>query len=279
MSFTPSAIATLATGTAFEDLRILLASLEIFNEKPPTVYLFCDSPIANKLASFKYSGEIVTKVALNEYLGLNRAKMEALPGKKYSSLFFDFMMEKLALLRWAFTEQPNVMFCDADICFLGPVPALPAGTTLALSQHMIRQRDEDRFGRYNGGFMWLSSVAQIDRWEAACADSRFFEQAALEKVPVGEKFYSFPVTQNYGWWRLWQGSETPQNLLARWSVNNVPRHAGILVGGLPLGSVHTHFHERRDDATRMFNEIVIDRLKKAGSDKARKLLAVLGASM
>jgi hypothetical protein len=277
MSFTPSAIATLATGTAFEDLRILLASLEIFNEKPPTVYLYCDSPIANKVPSFKYSGEIVVKVALNEYLGLNRAKMETLPGKKYSSLFFDFMMEKLALLRWAFTEQPNVMFCDADICFLGPVPALPAGTTLALSQHMIRQRDEDRFGRYNGGFMWLSSTAQIDRWEAACADSRFFEQAALEKVPVGENFHSFPVTQNYGWWRLWQGSESPQNLLAKWTIGAAPRHAGILVSGAALGSVHTHFHEKRDDATRMFNEIVIDRLKKAGSDKARKLLAVLGA--
>ena len=255
-----------------------MASLEIFNEKPPTVYLFCDTPIANKLASFKYSGEIVTKVALNEYLGLNRAKMEALPGKKYSSLFFDFMMEKLALMRWVLREQSNAMFCDADICFLGPLPSIPLGAKLALSQHMIRQRDENRFGRYNGGFMWLSSATQIDRWEAACAGSRFFEQAALEEVADGgEGFYPFPVTQNYGWWRLWQGSESPQNLLAKWSLKAVPRHAGILVSGSPLGSVHTHFHERRDDATRMFNEIVIDRLKKAEGDRARKLLAVLGA--
>jgi hypothetical protein len=278
MSFTPSAIATLATGTAVEDLRILLASLEIFNVKPPTVYLYCDSIVANKVPSFKYSGEIVMNVALNEYTGLNRAKMETLPGKKYSSLFFEFMMEKLALLRWAFKEQPDLMFCDADICFLGPLPTIPEGATLALSQHMIRQRDEARFGRYNGGFMWLSSVAQVDRWEAACADSRFFEQAALEKLPVeGDGFYSFPVTQNYGWWRLWQSSETPAHTLSKWSIGHVPNYAGILVGGAALGSVHTHFYEKRDDATRLFNEIIIDRLKKAVNDKSRKLLAALGA--
>jgi hypothetical protein len=278
MSLTPSAIATLATGTAVEDLRILLASLEIFNVNPPTVYLYCDSAVAEKVPSFKYTGELITNVALNAYTGLNRAKMETLPGKKYSSLFFDFMMEKLALLRWAFKEQPNLMFCDADICFLGPLPTIPEGATLALSQHMIRQRDEDRFGRYNGGFMWLSSVAQVDRWEAACADSRFFEQAALEKVAEGgDGFYPFPVTQNYGWWRLWQGSESPQNLLAKWSVGHVPNYAGILIGGAALGSVHTHFYERRDDATRLFNEIVIDRLKKTVNANTRKLLAVLGA--
>jgi hypothetical protein len=273
----PSAIATLATGVVIDDIRLLLASLQIFNQSPPTIYLFCDKLIHDALPSFNYTGSIITNLSLTAYTGLDRAKMERMPGKKYKSLFFDFTMEKIALLRWALEQTPDVMFCDADICFLGPLPVIPTGATLALSQHMIRSRDEDKFGRYNAGFMWFSSVGQIDTWEAACADSRFFEQAALEDILEGETVYPFPITQNYGWWRLWQSDENPVNIVRKWTVKSSNKDSGICISNMPLGSVHTHFKERRDDATRMFNEIVIGRLRDAEKTcpGARKLLAAL----
>jgi hypothetical protein len=275
MSFTPSVVATLATGVVIEDLRILLASLQIFNANPPTVYLYCDHLISTALP--KYSGRIIVKEALNAYLGLNRATMEALPGKRGASLFFDFTMEKIELMRWVLAQESSAMFCDADICFLGPLPAIPSGTTVALSPHMIRPHDEARFGRYNAGFMWFSGTGPVDLWEKACGSSRFFEQAALEDVAAAEQLYEFPVTQNYGWWRLWQGVEHPETLLKKWSIHRTPSTSGITVNGVALGSVHTHFAEKKDKATQAFNTVIrewLGRLEKA-HPPARKLLAAL----
>ena len=252
-------IATLATGVVIEDLRVLLKSLEIFNANPPTVYLLCDATINKALAKIGYSGKLVVKEGLNDYAGLNRATMEALPGKKFSTLFFDFTMEKVELLKWVLQNESDVLFCDADICFLAPLPEIPIGSLLGLSPHMIRLRDEAKYGKYNAGFMWFANMDAVVLWEKACATSRFFEQAALEDVATAfdHSLHLFPVTQNYGWWRLWQGEESPQALLKKWSVKMRPMTAGIAIEGVTLGSVHTHFWERRDAATAQFNQIMI----------------------
>jgi hypothetical protein len=252
-------IATLATGVVIEDLRVLLKSLEIFNANPPTVYLFCDAAITKALPKLAYSGKIMTREVLNDYSLLNRAAMEVIPGKKYSSLFFDFTMEKVELLKWVLQNESEVLFCDADICFLAPLPVIPVGSLVALSPHMIRLRDEAKYGKYNAGFMWFANMDAVLLWEKACATSRFFEQAALEEMAAAfsHSLYLFPVTQNYGWWRLWQSEETPQALLKKWSIKRAPMTAGISIEGVTLGSIHTHFWERRDPATLQFNQIVI----------------------
>ena len=183
MSSTPSAIATLATSGAIKDLRLLLSSLAIFNANPPTVYLFCDKDVSEKVGGFKYPGRLVVREDLGAYAGLNRQQMEQIPGVHFKSQWFDFMAEKINLLRWALSAGGgDVLFCDADICFLGPLPEIPSGKTLALSPHAIRERDAARFGYYNGGFLWISSAAHLDVWWSACATARFYEQSALEDV-------------------------------------------------------------------------------------------------
>jgi len=110
--------------------------------------------------------------------------------------------------------------------------------------------------------MWFSNLDAVLLWEKACATSRFFEQAALEDVATAfsHSLYLFPVTQNYGWWRLWQGQESPRDLLRKWWLDMRPMTAGITINGVTLGSVHTHFGERRDAATVQFNQIVIGML-------------------
>jgi hypothetical protein len=273
-------IATLATGVVIEDLRVLLKSLEIFNVKPPTVYLLCDSAINKALPRLKYAGRLVVKEGLNEYAGLNRAAMEAMPGKNYSTLFFDFTMEKVQLLKWVLQNESEVLFCDADICFLAPLPEIPVNSLVALSPHMIRGGDEAKYGKYNAGFMWFANMDAVLLWEKACATSRFFEQAALEDVAVafGHSLHLFPVTQNYGWWRLWQGEESPQALLKKWSVKRQPMTAGISIEGVTLGSVHTHFCEKKDPATTQFNQIVTGMLYDIHWNHlpAKQLLSALG---
>jgi len=264
MSFTPSHIATLATKAAIDDLRILLKSLDFWNREPPTVYLFCDAAVKAILPSIGYTGEIVTKEALNSYTSLNRAQMERLPGIR-KNLFFDFVCEKLNLLDWVFstTRAKGVLFVDADICFLAPLFQIPKGTTLAVSPHNIREQDEAKYGIYNAGMLWIKDSATVALWRSACDNSSFYEQIAIEEVvkKQGTTTYEIPLTENYGWWRLFQGRRPAEDLQKEWSFSHKSNPGcGITVNGVPLGSVHTHFSEMRDAATVTYNQWVITML-------------------
>ena len=275
---TQSIVATLATGGAIEDLRVLLASLQIFNATPPTVYMFCDKRVADVLHTFKYPGRVIFREDLNRYSPFTRAAMEALPGRTFKSMWHEFMTEKINLLRWVFDkEQTGVFFCDADICFLDALPPVPEGALVALSPHQIRPGDEAKYGKYNGGFLWMKEARHAETWWAACAGARFYEQSALEDVAAsltGPELFEFPVTQNYGWWRMWQGVRIPEELQAEWSIHRGKGGAGIMVGGTTLGSVHTHF-VTKDPATQAFNEWVISWLRRLGSHVPAK--RILGA--
>ena len=287
MSLIPTTIATLATGSAIEDLRILLATLALFNANPPTVYLYCDTSAAEAIPGLKYPGQLHLRKELDSYSAYKRRDMEQMRGKVFNTLWFDFMTEKINLLRWALQDiSGGVLFCDADICFTGPLPAIPATATVALSPHMILERDEQRFGRYNGGFAWFSSMSYVDIWWNACATARYYEQSALEDVAahVLEKdgkqaLYEFPKTHNYGWWRLWQGKRSSQELLKEWSIHRgkSSESSGLCVEGIPLGSIHTHF-QTGDTATRQFNAMVLTQLKILAHSHmpARKLFTLLG---
>ena len=269
----PTTIATLATSHAIEDLRVLLGTVELFNPNPPTVYLFCDAAVAS--AGLAYQGKLHFKDALSEYSNYDRRQMEGMDGKTFKTLWMDFMTEKINLLRWALADSgSDVLFCDADICFTGPLPSIPVEATVGLSPHMIRDGDEARYGKYNGGYAWFSSLEDVNVWWNACKDARYYEQSALEDVAkyATEKggaaaLYEFPKTQNYGWWRLWQGKQSSSEILKGWGVN---RHAakgasGICVEGLPLGSVHTHFFDTTDVPTARFNTMIIGWLKMLSS--------------
>ena len=281
----PSIIATLATGKAIGDLRLLLASLAIFNTSPPTVYIYCDSVIA-QMNDYKYPGKLVFKPVLDKYTGYNRQQMEAKPGVHFKNLWFDFMAEKINLIRWVFAEEraaldTGVMFCDADICFMAPLPQIDTGAILALSPHQIRSADTKKYGFFNGGFLWMLKPELADIWWDACAGARFYEQSALEdlaKAVKPEELYQFPETENYGWWRLWQGVDEPEKLMRCWGAQRITGCSGIVINDAPLGSVHTHFYEKQDMATRMFNEFVMKYLRELSKTHppARRLLSAIG---
>ena len=258
----PSAIATLATGSAISDLKLFLFTLELWNAEPPTVYLLCDSVIASQ--NLEYKGTIHMRSSLDSYSGLTRAQMEHAPGKTQNQ-WTDFMLEKTTLLKWALSEQPDALFCDSDICFMAPLFEIPDGSTLAVSQHMIRPQDEARFGMYNGGMIWVSEKTQIDLWITATKTSRFFEQAAIEDVAAATpaiSLYKIPRQENYGWWRLWQGAKPASELFSEWSMRWRSNNSGIMIGNQPLGSIHTHFGEVRDAATTEYNKWVLNWLSK-----------------
>jgi hypothetical protein len=286
--FEPAAICTLANEHALHDLQIFLKTLSLWNAKPPPLYIYCTKLVADALPSFKYAGKIHTKQVLEQYAGLSRADMEKAPSKKgYPNLFYDFTLEKCALVEWSLksisagNKERGVLFCDADLAWLGPIPQLPAGKRIALSHHCIRKMDELKYGIYNAGCLWTNDPEMPAKWLQASKSSRFFEQAALEDLALEysqEYVFKFGQEVNYGWWRMFQSDDTVQEKQAEWSIKRDPQqvHSGLLVKGAPLVCIHTHF-KTEDHVTSLFNSYVKSKLQILKSqEKVKQLLKWIG---
>jgi hypothetical protein len=266
-----TSIATLVNEFAIDDVKVLLFTLALWNEEAPTVYIFSDEASAPLLRAIPYRGKVIIKEdALNSYTGLNRRAMENRRDATGKTLFQSFTEEKTSLMEWALSLAggEGVLFCDADICHLGPLPEIPSGTELALSPHLIRKADTDRYGIYNAGYLWFQSPAVAARWREACTTSRFFEQACLETLATEFTLYEFPVQVNYGWWRLWQGSKHASILQSEWGLHRQGETcSGLTVHDEAVQSIHTHWGERVDQATYQFNMWILAKLRKLTSVK------------
>ena len=271
------ALATLANKSALHDLNVLLFTLQLWNSSSlPNLYIYCDSFIESYLINSKpYKGKLLIKNALDSYTNYNRSQMEKIKGREFSTLFGDFVCEKMSLLNWVFTQEKEVLFCDADICFLGSLPTINTDKQFILSKHEIREFDEKRFGIYNAGFLYLKDSSIPDKWKEFSKKSNFFEQLSLEDLTEIYSFETFTIQNNYGWWRLLQGKESEEVLKKKWSIKRTTNSSGIAVEGESLLSVHTHW--KTDDlATRYFNKFIKDYLQKLTSvEKTSALLNYL----
>ena len=268
--FQPAAIATLANRHAIDDLRIFFASLQLWNVNLPPVYMYCCSEVLSYLdKEIPYKGPLFCKVVLDAYSKLDRSNMEQLPSENgLTNLFHDFTQEKCDLMDWALKSLPEhesekgVLFCDADLCWLGPLPSIPNGKTLGLSPHGIHPNDEALYGTYNAGLVWMNDRAYPSLWKQACKHSRFFEQAALENLDDltdEQQIYRFGQEHNYGWWRLFQSPNGIAYQKSKWSILQSKDHSGLLVDKKPVSCIHTHW-KTRDSMTMTFNHWMFEKL-------------------
>ena len=270
-------IATLVTGKqATDDFKIFLHSLQLFVSPLPTLHIATDDATLPLLQILPYTGPQHFYTIMNRYTGMDRKEMEA------KGVFKDYTSEKLRVIELAFVgAKTGVWFLDADICFFGPLPTLPATAMVGLSPHYIRKSDTDLYGIYNAGFVWLKDASWVKVWREAIPASRFFEQAALEdlaKAVASDKngLYEFDINHNYGWWRMFQSPNSPTHQKEMFGINRAIG-AGITVENLPLGSVHTHFLERTGitDEFNLFLGKQLGKIEKAHKP-AHKLLWFIG---
>jgi hypothetical protein len=261
-------VCTLSTINTIKDLKVFLFTLELFNTNKPKVYLLCDTETA-KLATDLYKGELVIDTGLDRYGDVNRKRMTGQRGAVYKTLWEDFMMEKASVMDLAFETESAVFFFDSDICFLGQLPQIPPNKKIAVSPHMIKPIDEERYGKFNAGFLWTNDKNVPKIWRQASKTSRFYDQAALEdvvKVFQQEEVYNFPIQNNYGWWRMYQSTEPSITLQKNWAMfrNETFPSVGIRVDDSALLSIHTHWSEIVDLATSHFNLFVFSYLTRLG---------------
>ena len=257
-----SVICTLATESCLKDLQVFLFTLELYNKTIPVVYILCDNFIEREI---KQMGKhyIKSYPLLEKYGLIERRRMEGEPGSNYKTKWEDFMMEKTTIMDMAFNDNKSIFFCDCDICFMGPMPTInDTNATLSLSKHYIRPIDQMRYGIFNAGFLWTNDPTIPEKWREAAKTSRYYDQAALEDLEKVSSTYNFPKQINYGWWRMFQGTEPFAKLQSEWTISRSdPDYSGIKVNGQQLLSIHTHWHETRDIVTIMFNKFVLSKLK------------------
>ena len=248
--FIPNAIALLVNENAEDDFRIFIATLEHWNVTLPTLYIYTTSTFPEIV----YKGKHVINMCLDIYANLSRKKMESMTSQQgLTNFFHDFTVEKCNLMEWALKEHgEGVLFCDADICWMGPLPPIPNGTSLALSPHYIRPEDEKKFGTFNAGFLYISKQEIVDKWFMESLIIDFFEQLALDEVVKVYPYYTFGHHINYGWWRMFQSTVSSEQRKAEW--------IGMSVKGKPLICVHTHW-KTTDMMTNDFNTWVINKMK------------------
>jgi hypothetical protein len=247
-----------------DDLKIFLNTLQLWNNTLPTLYIYCTSTIHIP----EYKGVVHKKACLDIYSSLSRGKMEQMPSRQgLANLFHDFTVEKCSLMEWAIQEHKDgVLFCDADICWLGPLPSIPKGTVVALSPHEIRHADEKKYGTYNAGFLYISSLEVTETWLKESLISDFFEQLSLDEVAKLYPTYIFGTHINYGWWRMFQGPVSPEERKNDWSIHKNEAYSGLYVKGIPVVCIHTHW-KTNDFITKMFNMWILDKLQNLKKQK------------
>lgn len=274
-----TSIALLINENAIDDLKVFLYTLQLWNTKLPTLYIYCTTECKGSIQPL-YSGKVHYNVSLDAYANLTRTQMEQMPSKQgLSNRFHDFTVEKCALMAWALrlvcaSVNTGVLFCDADICWLAPLPSIPAGVSVALSPHEIRELDEAKYGIYNAGFLWTNDMDVIDVWRDASKVSMFFEQLALNSVAEEFHMYRFGTHVNYGWWRMFQGRTSIDSCKGQWSIQHSNIHSGLLVKGEPVVCIHTHW-KTTDHVTNMFNTWIVGNLKLLKQVNVSTLLKIL----
>ena len=148
-------IATLVTGKqAVEDFKIFLYSLQLFITPLPALHIATDDATLPLLTGLTYHGTREYYTIMNRYTGMDRKEMEA------KGVFKEYTSEKLRVIELAFVHaKDGVWFLDADICFFGPLPVLPATASVGLSPHYIRKSDTDLYGVYNACLLYTSDAA------------------------------------------------------------------------------------------------------------------------
>lgn len=284
--YRPAAIAVMGNEHAYDDLCIFLDTLQLWNEDLPPIYCFCTKGLQMKIQTEmqRYRGMIYYRQDLEPYVALNRQTMEQMPSQQgLSNFFHDFTIEKCELMKWALESVPEsekergVLFCDADIAWFGPLVQIPRGKTLALSPHMIRKRDEAKYGEFNAGFLWTNRPTMPEEWKVASKRSRFFEQAALEELAdntLEKDLYRFDETVNYGWWRMFQSDIDASVKQHQWVFETNTKYSGICVNGKSLVCIHTHF-KIDDYITKTFNMFVKQFLARGNGATLEKLKSIL----
>lgn len=266
-------ICTLANQRAYDELLVMLKSLAQFMELD--VYLGADAYVIERLQHEKIGLRIHTYELLKS----------GLHAKIGNDDFMQIMRRKADILEIAVREQGHSLFVDADMLFFGPIWGVDLKNhEVVLSPHYILDADEEKFGKFNAGYLGTSAVRFPEWWRNAMTTSRFVDQECLVYAPQEFTVQELTIHHNFGWWRLnqcdpkrkWWRIDLPNRPVRAQRLKNFQvAHDRILYDDKPLVSFHTHIKDRHKRSYQSANRLAVDLLSRSKDRRHQEILSWL----
>tara|TARA_Y100000591_G_C21819277_1_gene692652 strand:- start:37 stop:1632 length:1596 start_codon:yes stop_codon:yes gene_type:complete len=178
---------------------------------------------------------IVVKVDLDKYTGLNRHQMEEM------NIIKEFWNNKANIISYALEYEKDTIFLDSDVFILNPINCIDETKDVGLSPHYIKKETTDEVGYFNGGCVWTKNKQVPLCWKKHTVKSRYVDQASLEDVAMEYKksMFTFGEEINVMPWRMIVGDPNYVKKCINIQNNN------IRYKNSPLSFIHTHFLDGR----------------------------------
>ena len=151
----------------------------------------------------------------------------------------------------------GVLALDSDYILLQPLPAMgPQELGLMPSNAHFKWMDR-AFGRYSGGLVFARRPEVLAAWREEYANSRYFDQAALEPLELEFQYFLIGPSNNINFQHTEQRSARHGHDVGRFSIRYPTRSAERLQRNgtvmwqawsaapiVPLRSLHVHLLER-----------------------------------
>jgi len=187
-------ICTLVTRTSENDFIQLLSSIRT-NFKNIKLYILCDSYI-EALFNQEEDQQCIFINQLDNYKDLNREQMEE------KGIWTEFMLKKTDIIDYSLTNHCNTLFVDSDILFLNNKLDINFESQVGLSPHYISQLEQNKYGKYNAGFIYISDKEVTKYWRETDHSDYYQEQGLLNTFPNKFSYFEFDELNNFGFWRL-----------------------------------------------------------------------------
>lgn len=247
----PTSICTVCTNKCIDDLKLLLKSMEIFNNEIP-IYLICDTLTYEYVHKNFLQLNIKCKINLDEFSDKSRVQLEL------EEKFTEMLQSKANVIDFCLETEIDTLFVDADMIFLDELPQIDTNSEIGLSPHQIKQKNIDLYGNFNAGMIYVKTKRFTKWWKERMKENTlFYEQGVLNEAPSVFNCFYFEENVNFGWWRLLESDNTLDSIQCFEIVDDV-----IYYKQRRLNSIHTHILENSNTLIYTFNNFIYNLIKK-----------------
>jgi hypothetical protein len=258
----PASFSVIGTKQNHYELELLLGTLSLHHPNAK-VYCYVDTFTKQKIENYSFIENLNVNLfnELDEFSNMSRNDMERM------GCFNQFLSNKFRVIEKALNKEENTLFLDSDIILLNRIELPPGNYNLGLTPQNIPIKNQLETGYFNAGFVYISEISLVRKWEKETTSSRYYEQASLENLVKSEGTRLIELTEVYNLmpWPMLLNNESSQEFATRFEI----RSNKIYYNHKKLNCVHTHL---RDERFRIFNETITTLLAESGNSKELTLM-------
>ena len=160
-----------------EELLCFLLTLSLHHENE-IVYILCDKQVKDYINSITPKPRLKIKL----YSTLNRFSLLKKKDMLKMGIWSDFQIMKMDIIKHAIESCGDTLYLDCDNVIISKIDCIDKNKNLGVCRNYTKKKIKDQQGNYSGGMLWCNNVNIIDNWKKYIHNSRYYEQAAIEKL-------------------------------------------------------------------------------------------------